>query len=198
MSIMEIIPIITLKNNKIQDDLISFDNISQYFNEGEKIYVLDLDGIEKNKPNLCWYQKVSNSFDLWIDGGSRKFGDLVDIFMQGANAITVRRALIPKLNISDIKEISENKIYVNLDFKDLIKFNDYDLFLAKSDGIVNFNSKEKIEEEPRRVEYLKEIKIKTKVYCYESKVENRYFWEQFNVDGLIVDAKRIKEFKDGF
>ena len=195
---MELIPIISLKNNKIIDENISVDNISQYFKEEEKIYVLDLDGIDKNKPNLCLYQKLSDSYDLWVDSGPRRLGDIVDDFMEGANSVTVRRALFPRLEIFKIKEISENKIFVNLDFKDLDALDEYDLYLLDSDGVVNLNNKEKIEREPKYIEKLKKIKTKNKIYCYEVNKENKYFWQQLNVDGLLVDVKNIKEFKNGF
>jgi uncharacterized protein related to proFAR isomerase len=194
---MEIIPIITLKNYKLMNHLISLENISQFIKEEDKLYILDLDGIEKNRTNLELYQKISTTYDLWIDCGPRNFGDIVDIFMTGATSVTIKKALFRSLNISDIRDISENKVYLNLDFQNFEKYGNDDLFIEKYDGFVNFNTKEEIEKNFILHEQINKIKKQNKIYCYENNYKNYLFWEGLGVTGLLVDINKLKEFKNG-
>lgn len=194
---MEIIPIITLKNYNITNPLISLENISQYVKEEEKIYILDLNGIEKDKPNLCIFQKLSSSYQLWVDCGPRNFGDIVDIFTTGATSVTIRKALFHSINISDIRDVSENKVYLNLDFQNFEKHANDDLLTEKYDGIVNFNTKEEIEQNFSLHEYIKKIVKQNKIYFYENDYKNYVFWERLGATGLLVDIDKLKEFKNG-
>lgn len=193
---MEIIPCVTLKKINLKNFFISEKDISSYIKEGEKLYILDLDGIEKNRQNLEFYQKISLLYDLWIDCGPRNIGDVVDIFMTGATSITIRRQFYPLLNLSDIRDISENKVYLNIDFQDYKNFNNLNLFLKDYDGFVNFKSKEEIEGEIYLNEYINKLHRYNKIYCYENNVKNYIFWKRFDLDGLIIDIKKIKEFKN--
>lgn len=195
---MEIIPFITLKKFKITNQSISYENISNFIKEGEKLYILDLDGIEKYKPNLCAFQKLSSNFQLWVDCGPRNIGDIVDIFMTGATTITIRKTISSSLNISDIRDISENKVFLNIDFQDYKNYSSDDLFLKEYDGFVNFKSREEIEKDTLFGEYINKIKMQNKIYCYENNAKNHFFWERLGIAGLLVDINNLKEFKDGF
>jgi uncharacterized protein related to proFAR isomerase len=192
---MEIIPCVTLKNYKIINNSISATNISEYIKEDEVLYILDLDGIEKGKLNLCIFQKLSSKYQLWIDCGPRNIGDVVDIFMAGATSITVRRNLNPSFSISDIRDISDSKIYLNIDFKDYKNYSDDDLFLKEYDGFVNFNNKEEIEQDFKFEDYLN--KMQNKIYYFENNPKNNSFWERFGATGLLVDINKFKGFKNG-
>ena len=192
---MEIIPCATLKNYKIINNSISATNISEYIKEDEVLYILDLDGIEKGKLNLCIFQELSSKYQLWIDCGPRNIGDVVDIFMAGATSITVRRTLNPSFSISDIRDISDSKIYLNIDFKDYKNYNDDNLFLKEYDGFVNFNNKEEIEQDFKFEDYLN--KMQNKIYYYENNPKNNSFWERFGATGLLVDINKFKGFKNG-
>lgn len=186
---MEFIPIINLQKGKIIED------ISKKIDEFKKIYVLDLDGIEKDKPNFDIYQKLSVSVDLWVDNGPRTLGDVVDTFMAGATDITIRRNLCPKLKVSDIRDVSENKIYVNIDFEEKKAF-DENMFFHDVDGLINFVDKKKIELNTDYGKYLNKIKLEKKIYSYESTPKNLSFWKDFGIEGLLVDIGKFKEFKD--
>ncbi len=195
---MEIIPFIIIKNRKVINSTIFLDKLSQYAKEEEKLYILDLDGIEKDKPNLCTFQKISSKYQLWIDCGPRTLGDVVDIFMTGAESVTLRKTLFSSLNISDIREISENKVYLKIDYQDYKKYNNYNSFLKEYDGFVNFNNKEEIEQDFKFEEFLNKIQMQNKIYFYEKEIRNRNFWEKIGAKGLMVDINKLKEFKNGF
>jgi len=188
---MDLIPLIHMKNRKLYlektQNSVPLDEFSKQIDEEMKIYILDLDGIEKDKPNLYTYQKLSSTHDLWVDNGPRNLGDIVDTIMAGATDITLRKNLCPQLNISDIKEISENKVYENFDL-------DEDLPFYDSDGFVNFNSREKIETNIEYNEIFKKRISTYKTYSYETDINNRSYWEHLGVEGLLIDTNKLKEF----
>ncbi len=80
--------------------------------------MIDLDGIEKDESNLDIYQKLSKKYQLWIDAAPRTLGDVVDVFMAGAKNITLRKTFYPQVNLESIREITENKIYANIEIYD--------------------------------------------------------------------------------
>lgn len=193
---MEIIPLIKLKKRKIIDeDESSSDNIFEQIDEEQLLYILDLDGIEKDKPNLCTYQKLSKSYELWIDNGPRNLGDVVDAFMAGATRITIRKDLCLQLDIPSIREITENKIYININLEDQKTQVSEDMFYHEIDGLVNFNNREKIRLDFRYSELLKQFSIKNKIYSYESDPLNVSYWKNYGMEGLLVEIKKLQEFK---
>lgn len=193
---MELIPIIKLKKQRILDYPKSFfKDFLKEFDENQKIYILDLDGIDKDKPNLCTFQRLSSSYDLWVDFGPKNLGDVVDAVMAGATAITLRKPLWPNMDFSDIKDITENKIFTNLDFEYKGKYDFRDIHLRQIDGFVNFFTREKIESSFQDSDYFKTIGMKNKIYTYESNIKNISYWKGFGIKGLLIDFDKIKEFK---
>lgn len=190
---MDLIPLIYMKNRKIHlekdGESISSKEFSNLIEDNSKIYILDLDGIEKDKPNLCTFQRFSSLYELWVDFGPRDLGDVVDATMSGVTDITLRKNLYPQLNIADIKEITENKVYTNIDFKD-------DITSEEADGLVNFNSREDTEKDFNYRSSLKKLGENNRIYSYESKLQNQTYWKYFEIDGLLVDLGKIKEFKN--
>jgi len=192
---MELIPLIFIKNRKIylekNSDFISLKDFLQLTNEKKRLYILDLDGIEKDKPNLCTFQRLSSYYDLWVDFGPRDLGDFVDATMTGVTDLTIRKKLCPQLNITDIKELIENKIYSNIDFSEEISFENLD-------GIVNFNSRDDLENNYKYGGYLKIAGQNNKIYTYEKELKNSSYWKSINVEGFLVDFNKIKEFSNAF
>lgn len=188
---MEFIPLITMKSRNIAEEQSKL--LEAFLTEDETdktLYILDLYGINKDKPNLCTYQKLSKDYDLWIDSGPRNLGDVVDVFMTGANAITLRKTTWSNIDISTIREISENKIYLNIEkniFDELIFYN--------NDGLVNFTSKEDLENDFKYEQMLKQLVSKNNVYFYENDVRNLAYWKAYGVKNLLVDIDKMGDFK---
>lgn len=195
---MELIPLIYMKKRKIHlkktGPPISQEEFLQKLNGESRIYILDLDGIEKDKPNLCTFQRLSPTLELWLDTGPRDIGDVVDAFMAGALEITIRKNLCKNLKVPNIREISENKIYINISY-DNLNFSIDDLDFNDSDGIVNLYNKDKIEQDFKSKDYFNQIKIKNKTYSYESDPVNIEYWKRQKVEGLLVDIDKLEEFK---
>jgi len=189
---MEIIPLIKMRGKKILDHQIA--NIIEKSKniDGEKpIFILDYDGIESNKPNLCTYQKLSKYYELWVDFAPKNLGDVVDSFMSGAKAAVIRKKLFKKFDIKEIKDISENKIFLNIEGKE----DDIQtpVSIGEVDGYITYKTREGIE---GNFKYQTDLKqIFSNLYIYEKNPDNTSYWEKHEVKGLLVDFSKYKEFK---
>ena len=193
---MEYVPLIylngekhTSKEKKYIDEILDIDKF-------KIIYIIDEFGLKKNKPNLSIYQKLSNTFELWIDGGPRNLGDFVDMVLVGALKITIRRNLWMDFSIESIREISENKLFLNVDLNIPEKLNDDNHFTANFDGLVFFNNTNQIRNDFKNLSLLKKFCLKNNLYVYEPNPKNIQYWKRMGVVGLLADINRIKEFEN--
>ena len=196
---MDIIPLIYLKKGKIiveqEEYHLPFNEILEQVDKDVNIYVLDTDGIEKDKHNLCLYQKLSKSHALWVDTGPRVLGDIVDVIMAGATNITIRNNLWHGLDVLSIKEITENKIYAGVDLKSQADNNKEIIPFYDVDGLVVLDGGNQVERDFKYGSFLKNLCIKHEVYAYERNSKNINYWENLGVTGLLVDIIKIKGFK---
>ena len=192
---MEIVPLIKMHKRKIlSDEPLNEKDIIEKIGENSLLYILDVDGIEKDKPNLCTFQKLSKKFDLWLDFGPRNLGDVVDAFMAGATRVTIRRDFCKQIKVNSIREITENEIYAHINLESEKKIVENALFYNDVDGLVNFNEKGKLELEYTYGNLLKNQSSKNKVYTHEQDPLNIHFWKKYNIESFLVDIKSIKEF----
>jgi hypothetical protein len=193
---MNIIPLIHINKRKIvNSDFNNLENIGDLLPayESDFIYLLDHDGINKNRPNICLFQKLSKKYNLWVDAGPRVIGDIVDSVIAGGSKITVRENLINKKDISILNDFLENEIYLNInpnfrlsseyDIKSYI--NGFVLFINEINHSFDFKSES----------YLKNIIINTKTYYYLSKKDNIHYIKNFNFEGYLIDIDKIKEYE---
>lgn len=200
---MEVTPLIYMKNRKIHEEKdgppVTLDEVIKIIDKDEKIYVLDIDGIEKNKPNLCTYQTIPGRFQIWVDTGPRNLGDVVDAIMAGATDITLRKNLWHDLDIPSIREITESGIYADIDFENQREHNIYQGLFYDADGLVIFNDKNQIESDFKAGSIMKNYCAKYKVYVYEQNPENLAYWKNLGASGLLIDLGKKKEFtENGF
>jgi len=174
---------------------LSSNEILEHVDKDVNIYVLDIDGIEKDKPNLSLYQDLSKSHVLWVDTGPRVLGDIVDVIMAGATNITIRNNLWNGLDVSRIKEITENKIYACIGLKNQGNQNTEIFPFYDVDGLVVLDEKNLVERDFKYGSFLKNLCIKHEVYVNECDQKNINYWENLGVTGLLVNIIKIKEFK---
>ena len=137
---MEQVPLIKIHKRQILPDTpLNEEEILEKIGENSLLYILDIDGIEKDKPNLCTFQKLSKNFDLWLDFGPRNLGDIVDGFMAGATRITIRREFCRQIDVDSIREITENKIYANINLESKQKIVDDELIKILDHKNLNFD-----------------------------------------------------------
>jgi phosphoribosylformimino-5-aminoimidazole carboxamide ribonucleotide (ProFAR) isomerase len=65
------------------------DFVKMYLADYKTICIIDIDGIEKDRPQLGHISTVSRDKNIWYDPGVRDVGDMADAFMAGANRVIV-------------------------------------------------------------------------------------------------------------
>lgn len=192
---MDLFPLIHLKHRKILEsphsDLASYRTMLEPYKD-TVIYLLDMDGTEKNRPNLDVYQHLTGMYTLWVDAGPRRLGDVVDILMAGASRVTIRPDRWDITDLTVLRDITENLLYISVVDDDSIK---RDLPLNQADGIVSFSPKLKYDADFKQQSYLKELCRKQHLYVYETEAQQSSYWKQFGVAGLLADINKIEEFK---
>jgi len=192
---MQKIPVIYFKKNKIktsQDSKeISLEDLVEKYSNQKQLYIFDYDGIEKNRPNLCSYPKLSKNFDIWVDSKPEELGDIVDYVLSGGYKIIIRKNQIEKNNIDHIKDITENEIYAGLNLSE-IKNLDLEIpDLDKFDGFIIFNTKDEIEKDYHIREKFNKIVTNKDIYIYEPKGKYKVYWNGKKIKGLLVDLEYI-------
>lgn len=61
-----------------------------------RLYVVDLEGIERNRPQLDYLQEVTRDTDAWVDAGVQSGDAVIDILVAGA-----RRAVASTAHLAD-------------------------------------------------------------------------------------------------
>jgi len=188
---MQIFPLIKIKNRKILNS--NYEELIEKLSENDILYIYDLDGITKDKPNLCTFQRLSKTHELWVDSGPRNLGDVVDSLMSGVVAVTLRKNLWGNINLEKIRELTENKIYANIDADGYPDVPDF--FYTDVDGLVNFTSKEETDSNEVCYNILKQLLQKNKTYTYEKDMHNLNYWKTKGIEDILVDIEKYEEFK---
>ena len=196
---MELIPLIYIKNRKLYEEKdgkqVTLDEIIRQNEKNKKLYFLDIDGIDKNKPNLCTYQRIKPDYEIWVDAGPRVIGDVVDFVMAGATSVSIREKHFPIQELPRIKEMTESKIYNVLDLQNEIQPNANFSLISDVDGFVVFYDENLIEKDFKIGEFLKTLCNKFKVYAIDPSGKNTIFWKKHGSYGLIIDLGKINQVK---
>ncbi len=86
--------------------------------ESEHVFILDIDGIEANKPDLNLIVKLSAHKEIWVDAGSQTAGDAADVLISGAaRAVMGTKTMKDFEQLAEAVDLSENIIF-SLDHDD--------------------------------------------------------------------------------
>lgn len=188
---MEILPLIKIRNRKIIKEHSSvFNKDLEENKEKKRIYILDLDGIEKNKPNFCTYQRLSKFYEVWTDFAPKNLGDVVDAFMSGVNAIVIRKRCYKNFNPKKIREISDNNIFLNIEDEEQENLS---LYKKEINGYVNFKTREEVESNQKLNRLIR--KLQNDMYSYEKNHDNKEYWKRQEIKGLIIEINKLERFK---
>jgi len=82
----------------------------------ERAFVLDIDGLERNSPDLEMINKLSAFVDVWLDAGTLTHGGATDLLIAGASVVVMGTKSILNLDeLEDAFELSENILF-SLDY----------------------------------------------------------------------------------
>jgi phosphoribosylformimino-5-aminoimidazole carboxamide ribonucleotide (ProFAR) isomerase len=76
-----------------------FDVIDRLAEQYPRVYVVDLDGIERNRPQLDYLSELARSAELWVDAGARTGDQVIDILVAGA-----RRCVLSSAHLASARE----------------------------------------------------------------------------------------------
>jgi hypothetical protein len=62
--------------------------------EYSMLYVVDLDGLEHQEPQLDYLQEISRDMSMWVDGGVRTSDQAIDILVAGARRAVLSSAYL--------------------------------------------------------------------------------------------------------
>jgi len=83
---------------------------------GEVVYLMDIDGIERNRPQYSLMKELSKEAELWVDAGFRTVEALIDSFVAGADKAIISTKTMEGLDdIGAALEVSEN-VMLCIDF----------------------------------------------------------------------------------
>jgi Histidine biosynthesis protein len=85
-------PVAVLGPNDKPVDL--FETADALIAEYRRLYVVDLDGIERSAPQLDYLQELARGGELWVDAGPRKGDDVADVLVAGATRAILSTARI--------------------------------------------------------------------------------------------------------
>jgi hypothetical protein len=197
---MELIPFIYIKNRKITTEkegaALSVEEIIEQIDKDIILYVLDQDGLEKDKPNLCTYPPLSEHCDLWVDAGPRVLGDIVDYVMAGATHITIRNKFFPHPGIPAIKELTENNLYTDITMQTMDEQNISHISPLDADGAVIPPEEHRLLTDFKSRDLIRTLSTKHDIYAFESDETNYTQWKQLGITGLIIELKQLNKEKN--
>ena len=183
---METIPVVYLKKDFEKTLLPRIDLPEIKEKQGfEHLYIIDEEGITKNRPRFCFYQRFSRYFDLWIDAGPREIDDIVDDVFAGAKKIIIRPSLWTEPTIQSTRELTENEIYIAVEANELQQDTVNLSFYDQADGIIIFCTKPDQRISFKNESIINQIIEKKDVYVFDD--GNNTFWQSKNVKGYLKD-----------
>jgi uncharacterized protein related to proFAR isomerase len=184
---MKIVPLVCLKHTVLLDgregNTLLLSDISKHLEKDSLLYVLDLDGIERNNPNLEIYQRLAEHCILWIDNGPRRIDDVMDTIMAGATNLTVREELWPTLDLAEIQELTDDEIYLEKT-KQFQEQRTLRHVYSGDIGSILFNEEAMYGVAPN------EKTVNQKIYLYASSLEKVQLWTDQGISGIIIDLSK--------
>jgi uncharacterized protein related to proFAR isomerase len=92
--------------------------VSKLSDDFEKLYLADLDGINRNKPQLDLVQEVSEEISTFYEGGVRFASNVIDMLITGADKAVIGTATLASFDdLRGAFKFSEN-ITLKVDYRD--------------------------------------------------------------------------------
>lgn len=184
---MNIVPLVCIRNAGLFDGkegtTLSFEEMTKRVEKDSLLYVLDLDGIERNNPNLDLCQRLAEHAVLWIDNGPRRIDDVMDTIMAGATNITLREDLWPALDMPGVQELTDDEIYLE-------KTRQYQEQRTMAPGYPGEIGVVLFDEEALSGGLSKERMGNQKMYLYVNSLAKLASWTEQGITGVVVDLNK--------
>jgi hypothetical protein len=120
-------------------------------------------------------------------------GDVTDLFMAGAESITIRTKRFPAEGLGKIKEMTENKVYLGISLDDKAAPEFLTSQVNNIEGVVIIGNKKQTELYPDTESFLKKIANTNKLFVVESQKDNISYWERLGATGVMHDFSKVME-----
>ncbi len=119
----EVVPLLLLKGRSILFREYSKKSLSELSKDlrkrnFEKLYILDVDGVERNKPQLDVIQALSDDFSIFSEGGPRKGANVIDFVIAGAEKVYMNTYSMSSLYEEHIALSYSENIGLKIDWND--------------------------------------------------------------------------------
>jgi len=120
-SSMDTIPLLYLKAGRLsavsegkwvraKESIIQvFRDLTQEYGQ---IYIMDIDGYQKNRAHLDIYRSHSRKVSFWVDSAPRTPGDVMDLFISGVHRVTLVWKIMDDNDLKEIREMCTEEIYL--------------------------------------------------------------------------------------
>jgi uncharacterized protein related to proFAR isomerase len=100
----------TLKNEEGENQDLN-DFIKKLSTDYKTILLTDINGVNRDKPQLDIVKSVSTKMELWVDAGTRIGPGVIDVFVAGADYVVLgTKTLLDLDELEKANELSENVI----------------------------------------------------------------------------------------
>ena len=119
---MIVVPYLELEGRTLIGRTYTLDEISEFASKlsdrFKKVYVSDLDGIARNKPQLDIAREICEEIPAFYEGGVRFTSNVIDMLITGAEKCVIGTATLQRLDdLRGAFKLSEN-ITFKVDFRD--------------------------------------------------------------------------------
>ncbi|MFO8110361.1 MAG: HisA/HisF-related TIM barrel protein [Thermoplasmata archaeon] len=84
------------------------ENLADY----EKIYFVDINGIETDRPQMDLIHKLSTRREIWVDCGVRDMNTLLDLYVSGADKVVIStKTMVDTSFLGKAVEISDSMVF---------------------------------------------------------------------------------------
>ena len=71
-----------------------FDVLDRLAEQYPRLYVVDLDAVERDQPQLDYLQEIARDTEVWLDAGVRTADEAIDALVTGASRVVITSSLV--------------------------------------------------------------------------------------------------------
>lgn len=95
-----------------EGEIVAFEELMSLLADYERLYFVDINGIERDHPQMDLIARLSTRRELWVDCGVRDMNTLLDLYVSGADRVVVStKSMIDLAFIGEAVEISDRMVF---------------------------------------------------------------------------------------
>ena len=91
----------------------------------ERFYIMDIEGIERNRMQMDVIERLASEFNIWVEGGFRDVGGAEDALVLGAEmAVMASKSIKSMEEVRKAVELSDNIVFSVDHFRGILRWGD--------------------------------------------------------------------------